>query len=127
MMLYDAICMTCHTKKNTQYLDQLKSIDRRLCSVEVSEESKQAAGRGYAFLWGINSRCPYGKPCPDIDRHKEEANRLAQNLEERLIAVATGDNKGLYHETLHYLQGYFPAVYRVMERIHATTKRGQEK
>lgn len=121
------ICMICRKKNDTHLLDKLRQMERLLQRVEVTEESRKA-GRGYTFSWFIHLNCDYGIGCPQLEQRTSEARRLASNLEPRLVAAAISDNARLYHEILRYLQGDFPAVYRLLERIHATnTRKGGEQ
>ena len=122
MNITNGLCMMCHEKSNTRYIDQLKRIDRLLHGVEPTEKSLRI-GCGRAFLWDIHIRCQYGMDCPELERRLSEAKKEARGLEERLIAVATGDDIRLYRETLRHLQGYFPAAYRLLERVHATAQK----
>ena len=117
MLKHNTICMFCHEKDKKTVKEQLLRIERLLQQVKRPGNAAEA-GRGIYFLWDIHARCPYGSMCEDLDAYKSECMTIARRLEDKLITVATGADKAMYHETLRYLQGYFPAVYRLLERLH---------
>ena len=114
----DGICMICREKNRSDILMHLRRIDQMLHGIPEDTES----ARGLAFLWDIHSRCPYGMSCPTLEENKRNCMRIARDLESRIVAVAVGNNDSLYYETLRMMQGYFPAVYRTMERLRAQKK-----
>ena len=77
MNITNGLCMMCHEKSNTRYIDQLKRIDRLLHGVEPTEKSLRI-GCGRAFLWDIHIRCQYGMDCPELERRLSEAKKEAR-------------------------------------------------
>ncbi len=115
--MHNTVCLICSEKNRTIEKNQLLAIERLLRSVKTDGKTKEAA-RGCHFMWGIHARCPYGLPCQERESYKSECDMIASRIELKLVAVAISDDARLYHETLRYLQGHFPAIYRIVERIH---------
>ena len=115
------VCRICRARNNTEIRDRLLLIERNIKDAEVTKDTLEA-GRGVTFLWDIHVRCRYGFSCLERMQYKNYCKEIARGLEDKLIAVAVGDDEGKYHNVLNLLRGYFPSAHRVLSMVHAKKK-----
>ena len=117
-MMQHTICMICDRNTDNKYYPMLLKMQRLLESSHV----EPVKGRYEHLPWSINIRCEYGISCDKLKDQEQKARRLASELEPYIIAASQRENDALYHNVLHLLQGYFPAVYLSVERYHHKKK-----
>ena len=119
MFCGNQLCMVCKDRQRSPKLEQLRRLDgylRRVFSCTTGVMSLD-----YQNLcspnWGLHHKCKSGMRCQDLSKMESECKRLATALEPKLAHIALYGNDALYCETLQYLRGYFPAVYKWMEFV----------
>ncbi len=125
--MLNQVCMICRDKNSRAELDVLRRLEQEVSHGVVVTEGVREAGRGIAFLWDIHARCRYGLTCNELLMYKNRCRQLAMDLEDRLVAVAIGNNIGKYASVMNMLRGNFPAAYRTLERIHQKECKKKEK
>ncbi len=122
--MQNAPCLMCRQKSaGDTELNMLRQLLNRL---RGKAEPKEGARLG--IIWASHERCRYGLRCDTLERKKREAQRLGEELEPYLAAIA-GDPalEGECRHALHCMRGYFPAAYRTLERERAKAMRKAEK
>lgn len=106
------MCVVCNVKSPDASVSQLK----RLIQFLYSKKLERVSNNNIRFNWGTVERCPVGMAsCQKINSNQREFNRLTNEAEELLVAYLDNPTFNIY-EILRYLQGYFPSVYKELER-----------
>ena len=102
-------CMICRKKSDRSSVHRLQQIYQHLRRFKEN-------GKVLGLMWGNNLHCPYGVYCNDIQIIKAEGNRLERQIEAKFEDLIENGTEKEYHELLHLLCGYHPAVYKYLER-----------
>ena len=107
------ICMICHKQNNMVY--KLRQIENFLISHGITPNSEYR----HEFVWGHHDHCQYGIVCNKIQQYNIENDVLATKLEPYIITAARSGDQNIIHGLLSLLQGDYPAVYHLVERLAA--------
>lgn len=105
--------MICHKQNNVLY--KLRQIENYLISHDIKPDNE----RRYSFAWGHNDHCQYGISCNKIQQYNIENDALARGLEPYIISAAKSGDQNIIYGLLSLLQGDYPAVYHMVQRISA--------
>lgn len=110
-------CSTCRNHGDQMMKQALLNLSTLCRDFHPAEEHRHQE----RLPWHIHSSCRYQISCPDLRQFDMECKRIAEDMDEKLIAIAT-EHSPLYHKVLGYLQGNFPAVHAALERIYYQNK-----
>lgn len=109
-------CMTCRQKNDTYLYHQLHSLYLDLAhSIEPINDHYEK------FYWNNNVKCKYGIYCNDLNMYNNKLNRICEDLEPYLVAIAKSKDKNriqLLQRCLQILRGNYPNIYRQLDQMY---------
>ena len=86
--------MLCHDNRTDQLKSRIRNISELLRNTEPVRNSR------YKFMWNFGIRCKYGLQCDTINRDIGLLEKEVAQLEDKLVAVALGDDERLYFRVI---------------------------
>ena len=110
----NTICRVCTSKNDNAKLHRLELILNTLEQGGIRKAPLN--GSREHLLWGSRMHCRYGIACPQIEQTESRCRSLENRIEGYFEPLFISKNEALFWKILRLMQGYFPDVYRYLER-----------
>lgn len=108
------VCLVCKQKSHNPHLNRLQWVKIHLDKYTLDTSDVKLIGLSQALA--SHEKCKYVISCPTMIRNNAEIERLARELEPKIIAYLEQESMTEMYKLFTLIQGYFPAARKMIEQ-----------